>query len=83
MYPTLVVALVARETSVLEGCASRARATGLPHGAIMSLRFAVPSVSHAGTAVSIYPSGMESDGIASVETGYGDCGVKQDEAGQV
>jgi hypothetical protein len=43
MYPTLVVALVAREMSVLEECASRARASGiLMH---TSIRFALPETS--------------------------------------
>jgi hypothetical protein len=79
MYPTLAVALVARETSVLDECASRARATDVPHGTLVSLRFAAPSVSG---IVSVCPSDTGSSGISRAEAGE-DCGVKQDETRQV
>jgi hypothetical protein len=43
MYPTLVVTLVARETSVLEECASRAGASGVL--TLPSMQFAAPNTS--------------------------------------
>jgi hypothetical protein len=42
MYPTLVIALVTRETSILEECASRVQFT--------SMQFAVPSMASADRA---------------------------------
>jgi hypothetical protein len=41
MYPTLVIALVARETSVLEECALGTRASGIL--TFPSMQFAAPS----------------------------------------